>query len=349
MGTIKIALFDAKAYDIEYFSAANKEFGFDIKYFSPRLDVETAGMAAGFDTVCVFVNDHLSAEVITALRFANVRLIALRCAGYNNVDLHAAHGKMHVVRVPSYSPHAVAEHTVALMLSLNRKIHKAYTRTRDSNFSLNGLLGFDMHGKTAGIIGTGQIGKIVAGLLSGFGMRVLAYDKFPDRVFAASQGIAYHDLDTLFTSSDVLSLHCPLTPETTHLINAATIAKMKRGVMLVNTGRGKLIDTKALIQGLKNGIIGYAGLDVYEEETDYFFEDFSNSMIGDDVLARLLTFPNVLVTSHQAYFTSEALTNIAATTLRNIRSFFTTGVPLNEICYKCAASTCRRKAEGKCF
>lgn len=345
----KVAFFDAKTYDQTFFNSVNQDYGFEIKYFTPHLTVDTVSIANGFDAICAFVNDVISSEVISALAPTSTRLIALRCAGYNNVDLKAALGKMHVVRVPAYSPHAVAEHTIALMLCLNRYLHKASSRTRDSNFSLNGLLGFDFYGKTLGVIGTGQIGKIVCSILRGFGMKVLAYDTFPDQSFAKANDISYTDLDTLFKLSDVITLHCPLTPENMHLINGETIAKMKQGVMIINTGRGKLIDTRALIEGLKSGTIGYAGLDVYEEETDYFFEDFSNSVIGDDVLARLLTFPNVLVTSHQAYFTSEALTNIAATTLNNIKSFFEKGELVNEICYKCEADPCKRKKFGKCF
>jgi D-lactate dehydrogenase len=345
----KVALFDAKPYDIRFFDAINRKFGYAIKYFAPHLTADTVLMAKGFDAVCVFVNDVISSEVIASLMATSVKLIALRCAGYNNVDLHAAHDRIHIVRVPAYSPYAVAEHTVALMLALNRKIHKAYTRTRDSNFSLNGLIGFDMHGKTAGIIGTGQIGKIVVGILKGFGMNILAYDKFPDHSFAAESNTTYTDLDTLYRLSDIISLHCPLTPENKHMINSAAIAGMKNGVMIINTGRGKLIDTRALIGGLKSGVIGSAGLDVYEEETDYFFEDFSNVVVNDDILARLLSFPNVLITSHQAYFTSEALTNIASTTLNNIRDFFEEGKLGNEICYQCGAEPCRNKTTGKCF
>jgi len=349
MAVPKVAFFDTKPYDKESFNAANKSFGFEIKYFAPHLTIDTAAMAKGYDAVCVFVNDAVSADVIAALGTSGAKLIALRCAGYNNVDLKAAYGKMHVVRVPAYSPYAVAEHTVALMLSLNRKIHKAYARTRDSNFSLNGLLGFDMHGKTAGVIGTGQIGRIVAGILRGFGMNVLAYDLFPDTSFAASNGVSYTDINTFLGSSDIITLHCPLTPENRYLINAATIAKMKPGVMIINTGRGKLIDTQALVDGLKTGAVGYAGLDVYEEESAYFFEDLSNSVMSDDVLARLLTFPNVLITSHQAFFTSDALTNIANTTMNNIKTFFEKSALENEICYQCEGHPCRKDKTGRCF
>lgn len=339
MKTVRVAFFDSKAYDIELFNSINEGFGFEIKYFTSHLNADTVAMANGFDAVCVFVNDTVSAEVLSTLERLSIKLVALRCAGYNNVDLKAAYGKVHIVRVPAYSPHAVAEHTVALMLSLNRKIHKAYTRTRDANFSLTGLSGFDMHGKTAGIIGTGRIGKVVAAILNGFGMHVLAFDTIPDKTFAEANSIAYKDLDALFYSSDIITLHCPLTPQTIHLIDAKAIDKMKNGVMIINTGRGKLIDTRALIYGLKSGKIGYAGLDVYEEEEGYFFEDLSNAVIGDDVLARLLTFPNVLVTSHQAYFTGEALSDIAMTTLSNLELFFNNHDLHNEICFKTAPDT----------
>jgi D-lactate dehydrogenase len=281
--------------------------------------------------VCIFVNAEVDAEVIDILVENGVKLIALRSAGYNNVDLKAAKGKIKVVRVPAYSPHSIAEHTIALMLTLNRKIHKAYTRTRDGNFALEGLLGFEMNGKTAGIIGTGKIGKIVIQILKSMGMNVLAYDLFPDTQFAEKNDIRYTQLDELYQLSDVISLHCPLTKETEYLINENSIKKMKNGVMIINTGRGKLIKTKALIDGLKSKKIGYAGLDVYEEEGDYFYEDHSDIVIDDDILARLLTFNNVIVTSHQAFFTKEALSEIARITLQNIQDFVD-GKPLvNEI------------------
>ncbi|MBN1494032.1 MAG: 2-hydroxyacid dehydrogenase [Candidatus Omnitrophica bacterium] len=347
--TIKIAFFDAKPYDKGSFEAVNKEFGFEIKYFKSHLTEDNVSLTQGFDAICIFVNDMVTKTIIETLSRNNVKLIALRCAGYNNVDLKAIWQKIHVVRVPAYSPYAVAEHTLALILGLNRKTHKAYHRTRDGNFAINGLLGFDLNGKTAGIIGTGKIGKITAGILRGFGMRVLLYDKFPDEKYAAASGCTYVPLEELYKESDIISLHCPLTPETHYIINEVSINTMKKGVMIINTGRGKLIDTKALIQGLKSGQIGSAGLDVYEEESEYFFEDFSNSVIEDDVLARLLTFPNVLVTAHQAFFTEEALRNIAETTLTNIKLFFEKNELPNEICYKCDAAACPRKKTGKCF
>lgn len=282
--------------------------------------------------VCIFVNDIADAQVIRAMAANGVKLIALRCAGYNNVDLNAAQENgIKVVRVPAYSPYAVAEHTVALMLALNRRIPRATWRTRDGNFSLNGLLGFDMHGKTAGIIGTGKIAKILIQILKGFGMNILAYDLYPDYNFAREHQVVYTSLDELYHSSDIISLHCPLTEQTKYLINDYSISKMKDGVMIINTGRGQLIHTNALIEGLKNKKIGSAGLDVYEEEGDYFYEDKSDRIIDDDVLARLLSFNNVIVTSHQAFFTHEALENIASTTLQNIKDFAENKSLANEV------------------
>jgi len=282
------------------------------------------------------VNDVVNKEVIDILERNGVSLIAVRAAGYNNIDLKAAFQKIRVVRVPAYSPYAVAEYAVTLMLSLNRKIHRAYFRTRDNNFMLNGLLGFDMHGKTAGIIGTGKIGKVIINILKGFGMKILAYDIFPDQEYQKTNGFQYVDLDTLYRESDIISLHCPLTKESYHLIDKTSIAKMKPGVMIINTGRGMLIDSKALIDALKTGKVAFAGLDVYEEESDYFFEDFSNKVMTDDVLARLLSFNNVMVTSHQGFFTQEALQAIAATTLENVRDAFGQQKFPNAICYKCS-------------
>lgn len=273
------------------------------------------------DVVCIFVNDTADAAVIDAMVDNGVKLLALRCAGFNNVDLKAAKGKLPVVRVPAYSPYAVAEYSLALMLSLNRKIHRAYWRTRDGNFSLNGLMGFDMHGKTIGIIGTGKIARILIRLLKGFGMRILAYDLYPDMKFAGEEGISYVSLDELYRESDIISLHCPLTDQTKYMIDKDSIDKMKEGVMIINTGRGQLINTNDLIEGLKEKKIAAAGLDVYEEEGEYFYEDKSDKIIDDDVLARLLSFNNVIVTSHQAFFTKEALHNIAETTLQNIEDF----------------------------
>ena len=332
--SIKIAFFDTQTYDSDSFDKIQKNFDFKITYFKSRLTVETAPLTKGFKVVCPFVNDVIDKDVIDILERNGVALIALRAAGYNNVDLKAIYKKIPVVRVPAYSPYAVAEHAVTLMLSLNRKVHRAYYRTRDDNFTLNGLLGFDMHGKTVGIIGTGKVGKVAVNILKGFGMRVLAVDTIPDKEFQKNTGFEYVDLDTLYRESDIISLHCPLTKESHHLINATSIAKMKLGVMIINTGRGMLIDSKALIDGLKAGKVGYAGLDVYEEEGEYFFQDFSNKVITDDVLARLLSFNNVIVTSHQGFFTQEAVRNIATTTMENISGFFLKKEIPNEVCYK---------------
>lgn len=327
----KIAFFGAKPYDISSFDQVNKDFNYDIKYYKGHLNKNNLVLTQGTDAVCIFVNDTADAEIIDGLAKNGVKLLALRCAGYNNVDLAAAKGKMKIVRVPAYSPYAVAEHAVALMLSLNRKIHRAYWRTRDGNFSLHGLMGFDMHGKTAGIIGTGKIAKILIKILKEFGMNIVAYDLYPDYAFAEEQGITYTTLDELYKQSDIISLHCPLTDKTKYLINDISICKMKDNVMIINTGRGLLIHTNALIEGLKNKKIAAAGLDVYEEEGDYFYEDKSDKIIDDDVLARLLSFNNVIVTSHQAFFTKEALHNIAETTLLNIKAFMENQPLANEV------------------
>jgi D-lactate dehydrogenase len=346
----KIAFFDSKPYDQESFDASVLSGGFEIKYYPVRLNAETASLAKGADAVCAFVNDDLSAPVIDALLGLGVRLVALRCAGYNNVDLKSAYGRLHVVRVPAYSPYAVAEHAASLLLTLNRKIHRAYNRTREGNFTLNGLLGFDLHGKTAGVIGTGRIGKVAAEILKGFGMELLVHDLYPDAAWAAEKGMRYASLAEIYAESRVISLHCPLTPESRHMINDQSIRAMRDGVILINTGRGALVEAKALIGGLKSGKIGGAGLDVYEEEDKYFFEDFSHSGVADDVLARLLAFPNVLVTAHQAFFTEEAMSAIASATLENARAFFEDGDLPNEICYLCSTQAdCPRKKTGKCF
>ncbi len=327
-----IAFFDTKPYDESSFNEKNKEFGFEIRYYKGHLNRNNVILTQGADAVCIFVNDTADAEIIHILAANGVKLIALRCAGFNNVDLAAAaEAGITVVRVPAYSPYAVAEYTVALMLSLNRKIHRASWRTRDGNFSLHGLMGFDMYGKTAGIIGTGKIAKILIQILRGFGMNILAYDVYPDHNFARENQVVYTTLDELYHSSDIISLHCPLTEQTKYLINDYSISKMKDGVMLINTGRGQLIHTNALIEGLKNKKIGSAALDVYEEEGEYFYEDKSDRIIDDDVLARLLSFNNVIVTSHQAFFTREALGNIATTTLQNMRDFTNHKPLLNEV------------------
>ncbi len=316
-----VAVFDTKPYTEETFVATNRE-RYVLKFFEPRLGPDTAGLAAGFQVVCAFVNDVLNAEVVEMLADGGTGLIAMRCAGYNNVDLEACIRRgVSAVRVPAYSPHAVAEHATALMLGLNRHIHRAAGRIREGNFSLKGLIGFDMHGKTVGVIGTGKIGAALVGIMRGFGCRVLAFDKYPDDSLAAREAVEYVELDRLLGESDIISLHVPLTPETRYLIDVEAIDRMKSGVMLINTSRGGLVDTRALIDGLKSGKVGSAGLDVYEEESEYFFEDFSDTVITDDVLARLTTFNNVLVTSHQGFLTREALQAIAETTLSSVGEY----------------------------
>lgn len=317
---MKIAVFSTKKYDREFLDAANQS-RHQLIFLEHRLSTKTASLATGSEGVCVFVNDHLDAETIATLAKSGTRLISLRCAGHNNVDLKAAQKHdITVVRVPGYSPYAVAEHTIGLILALNRKLHRAYNRVREGNFALDGLLGFDLHGRTIGIIGTGKIGSVVAQILTGFGCPTLAFDPIPNET-CRSLGIRYVNLDELFTRSDIITLHCPLTPENKHMIDAKALEKMKNGVMLINTSRGALIDTAAVIEALKSGKIGYLGLDVYEEEEQIFFEDRSGLIIPDDVFARLLTFPNVIITGHQAFFTREALRNIAATTIENITKF----------------------------
>ncbi len=315
---MRVAVFSTKPYDRRFLDAANADGRHELVYFEPRLLPETAPLASGCEGVCAFVNDQLDRAVLETLAAGGTRLVALRSAGFNNVDLDsAAELGIIVVRVPAYSPYAVAEHTVGLMLALNRKLPRASWRVREGNFALEGLLGFDMHGKTVGIIGTGKIGTVLAGIMRGFGCRLLGYDPYPSDA-ARGLGVEYVTLDELFAASDIVTLHLPLTPESYHLIDAEAIRKMKRGAMLVNTSRGALLDTAAVIEGLKDGQIGSLGLDVYEEEADLFFEDLSNRVIQDDVFARLLTFPNVLITGHQAFFTEEALGAIASTTIANI-------------------------------
>ena len=320
-GRLKVAMFDARSYDIASFERSNNG-RFQIHAIRASLNQDTVHAAAGCKVACIFVNDRCDEPVVRAFASLGVELIALRCAGFNNVDLRACktHG-IGVVRVPAYSPYAVAEHTVALMLMLNRKLHQAYLRNRTGYFLLDGLTGFDMRGKTVGVIGTGQIGRCLIDILLGFGCRVLAFDKSPNEEPGGCAGVTYVDLEHLFPESDIVTLHVPLFPETHHLINSSAIEQMKDGVMVVNTSRGGLIDTRALIDGLKSGKIGSAGLDVYEEEAGIFFHDLSDKVLTDDVLARLMTFNNVVVTSHQAYLTNEALANIADTTLANIAEF----------------------------
>ncbi len=331
----RIAVFDAKPYDIATFDKTNESYGFELVYHKEHLDKNNVLLASNSDAVCIFVNAKVDSDVIEKLHSYGVKLIALRCAGFNNVDIAAAtKAGIKVVRVPDYSPHAIAEHTLALMLCLNRKIHRAFLRTRDSNFSLIGFQGFDMYGKTIGVIGTGKIGKIATGLFLGLGMNVIAYDLYPDTKWAEATGVKYASLDELYAKSDIITLHCPLTKETEYIISDQSISKMKDGVMIINTGRGKLIHTKHLIEGLLSGKVGYAGLDVYEEEGAYFYEDHSDSIMTDDVLARLLSFNNVIVTSHQAFFTQEAMSNIAHTTMDNIKDFFEGKELKNEVISK---------------
>ncbi len=318
---VRVAFFDAKSYDRESFDRVNENFGFEMHYSKDRLTAHSVHYSQGMDVVCIFVNAECDAHVINELVNNGVKLIALRCAGFNNVDLNAAKGRIKVVRVPAYSPHAVAEYAMTLMLCLNRKVYRSVYRTREGNFKLKGLLGFDMYGKTVGIVGMGRIAKELIKIVKGFGMNVLAYDLYPDLQFAEEQGVKMVTLDELYAASDIISLHCPLTDETKFLINKESIAKMKKGVMIINTGRGKLIKTEDLIEGLRSNAVGSAGLDVYEEEQKFFYEDRSDKMIDDDKLSLLLMMPNVIVTSHQAFFTREAMRNIAETTLENIRDW----------------------------
>ena len=344
---IRVAFFDAKAYDKPSFEHFGKLHGISFRFLETKLNEDTVALAKDSDAVCVFVNDTVNATVITRLYEYGVKMIALRSAGYNNVDVKAAFGRIHVVHVPAYSPYAVAEHAMALLLTSVRRTHKAYNRTRDYNFSLSGLTGFDLHGKTAGIIGTGKIGRIFIDICRGFGMKVIAYDPYP----AADSGIEYVALDDLFAQSDVISLHCPLNDGTFHIVNANAIARMKKGVTIVNTSRGALIDAQALLDGIKSREIGAACLDVYEEEADVFFEDRSGHIMNDDLLARLISMPNVIVTSHQAFLTEEALNNIAETTVNNILSYFNSdGLCDNELCYRCGnVERCINERKERCF
>ncbi len=344
---IKVAFYDTKAYDkpsFEYFGGQN---GVQFRFLETKLNEDTAALAEGCGAVCVFVNDDVNAEVIEKLYKNGVKLIALRSAGYNNVDVKAAFGKIHVVHVPAYSPYAVAEHAAALLLTSVRRIHKAYNRTREFNFSLNGLTGFDLHGKTVGVIGAGKIGRIFIDICRGFGMNVIAYDLYP----AKDSGIEYVPLEELFERSDIISLHCPLTDGTRHMIDAAAIGQMKKGVIIVNTSRGGLIDAEALLEGIKARKVGAACLDVYEEEADVFFEDRSGHILNDDLLSRLISMPNVIVTSHQAFLTEEALNNIAETTVNNILSCFRNdGICDNELCYRCGhIEQCKKARKQRCF
>ncbi len=344
---IRVAFFDTKEYDKNSFIQYEKPGDMEFKFLDTKLTKDTAELAKGFDVVCVFVNDTVNNEVIDKLYEDGVKMIALRCAGYNNVDVKHAFGKLHVVHVPAYSPYAVAEHAAALLLTSIRRIHKAYNRTRDFNFSLSGLTGFDLHGKTVGVIGTGKIGRIFIDICRGFGMNVIAYDVFPSK----NSGIEYVELDELFSRSDVISLHCPLNDDTKHMINVDAIEKMKKGVVILNTSRGALIDAEALLDGIKARKVGAACLDVYEEEADIFFEDRSGHILNDELLSRLISMPNVIVTSHQAFLTEEALSNIAETTVSNIKSFFENdGFCDNELCYRCGnIEHCKKERKQKCF
>ena len=344
---MRIAFFDTKPYDRPSFEKHAREAGVTIKFYETKLNADTVELAAGADAVCAFVNDTVDAAVIDRLVAMGVRLLALRCAGFNNVDMKHAYGRIHVFRVPAYSPYAVAEHAMALLLTSVRRIHKAYIRSRDFNFSLAGLTGFDLHGKTVGVVGTGRIGRVFIDICRGFGMKVLAYDKFPNPAVADGERVRYVAMDELLRESDVISLHCPLTEDTHHLIDAAAIEKAKRGVVLINTSRGALVDAEALLSGIKARKVGAACLDVYEEEADLFFEDNSGHIMEDDTLARLISMPNVIVSSHQAFLTEEALESIAETTIANLTGFQRTGQCPNELCYRAGgAEDCR---DGKCF
>lgn len=341
---IRVAMFDTKSYDQASFESLRSD-DVEITYFKEKLNKDSAVLAAGKDVVCTFVNDTVDADVVEKLYEQGVKLIALRCAGFDSVDVKACHNKITVVRVPAYSPEAVAEHAIALLMTSVRRIHKAYNRTRDYNFSLNDLVGFNLHGKTVGVIGTGKIGKAFVNICNGFGMKVLAYDMYPAKDINAE----YVSMDELLAKSDIISLHCPLTDENKYLINADSIDKMKKGVIILNTSRGGLINAKDLLEGLKSRKIGAACIDVYEEEGDLFFNDKSGHILDDDIMARLLSMPNVIVTSHQAFLTEEALGNIAETTLGNIKQYFENGEAPNEVCYRCENfADCSKTGNRKC-
>lgn len=347
MNKKKIAFFDVKPYDRLWFDKLGGEY--ELVYYEYKLNADTAYLARGCEVACAFVNDDVNAAAIEALYTAGVKLLAMRSAGYSNVDVKAAFGKIHIVRVPAYSPHAVAEHAMAMLQTLNRKLHRAYARTRDFNFSIVGFTGIDLYGKTAGVVGTGKIGRAFIDICRGYGMRVAAYDPYP----VSDSGIEYLPLDRLLEISDVISLHCPLTEQSHHLMNAEAFGKMKQGAFVVNTSRGALIDSEALLAALNSGRLRGAALDVYEEEADLFYEDFSGSIIHDDTLALLVSRPNVLLTSHQAFLTEEALKNIAETTIDNIGQFFAGGAMENEVCYQCdrakVKNGCRAARKERCF
>ncbi|MGE4454180.1 MAG: 2-hydroxyacid dehydrogenase [Sphaerochaeta sp.] len=339
----KIAFFDAKPYDKVWFDHFSDTYQVEITYFESKLNHKTAPLAQGYEVVCAFVNDVIDEPVIDALYQGGVRLLAMRCAGYNNIDFKAAFGKIHIVRVPAYSPYAVAEHAMTLLLSLVRHTHHSYVRTREFNFSLNGLVGFDLHGKTIGVVGTGKIGRVFIDICRGFGMHILAYDPYPNDAVPAT----YCSFEDLCKQSDIISLHCPLTEDSFHLINRESIALMKDGVVLINTSRGALVDSQALLEGIRGKKIGGAALDVYEEEAELFYEDRSTTILDDDILMLLISMPNVLVTSHQAFLTKEALQNIAQTTLTSVESYLKGDVMENEICYQC--DTCHKVTGKRCF
>lgn len=342
----KVCFFDTKPYDKLFFDRFAEKNGIELIYCESKLTEKSAVLAKECDAVVAFVNDVLDEKVLRMLSGYGISLVAMRCAGYNNVDLKEAYGKVHIVRVPAYSPYAVAEFTMGMFLSLNRKIYRAYNRIREYNFSLTGLLGTDFHGKTMGVVGTGKIGQVFIDICLGFGMRVLAYDPYPKE----REGVRFVSFEELCRQSDMISLHCPLTKESYHIVDKKAIGDMKEGVMLVNTSRGALIDSTALIEGLKDGKIGAAGLDVYEEEGDFFYEDYSGEVMQDDELARLISMPNVLLTSHQAFLTREALKNIAETTVENIRQFFAGEALPNEVCYRCSKNNiCKKEHKERCF
>ena len=344
---LKIAFYDTKEYDIPSFEEYGKQRNIEFKFFENKLDEDTVALAKGFDGVCVFVNDKVNKKVIDTLYEYGIRIIVLRCAGFNNVDVKAAFGKIHVYRVPAYSPYAVAEHAMSMLLTMNRRIHKAYIRTRDYNFSLNNLTGVDLYEKTMGVIGTGKIGQILINICRGFGMHIVAYDKFPN----PNLDVEYVELNELFKRSDFISLHCPLTDENTHMINKESMSLMKKGVGIINTSRGGLINADDLLDQIKARKIGFACLDVYEEESNIFFQNKSGHILDDDTLRNLISMPNVLITSHQAFLTEEALKNIADTTTQNIVNFFNgDSFSNNEVCYQCAnINNCKKKRKEKCF
>ena len=344
---MKIAMYDTKPYDKEWFEKEKKDFEFI--YIESKLNYHTAKLAEGCQGVCAFVNDTVDDRTIERLSGFDIGVVAMRCAGYSNVDFRKAYGKIHVVRVPKYSPYAIAEHTMGLLLSINRKIHKAYNRTREFNFSLVGLTGMDLHGKTVGVIGTGKIGQCFIDICKGFGMNVLTYDPYPNETL----GCQYVDMDTLLRQSDIISLHCPLTDQNWHILNKAAFEKMKKGVYILNTSRGALIDSEALLEKLNDGTVAGTGLDVYEEEADFFFQDVSSQIMKDDVLALLVSKPNVILTSHQAFLTEEALSNIARVTVENLEAYFQGRSLENEVCYQCksgkVSENCEKTKNGRCF